>query len=67
MKLSNLFSFDWIEGDEKIDMHRMHYIIEKEILEALSSLESNPHDAVAFLIIGDVLYGRNEKDVSIFT
>ncbi|CAD7087874.1 unnamed protein product [Hermetia illucens] len=60
-KLKEILS-RFAKGDEKIDMHRMHYIIEKEILEALSSLESNPHDAVAFLIIGDVLYGRNEKD-----
>lgn len=40
----------------------MNSIIERETLESLSNLESSPHDTVAFLIIGDVLYGNQEKD-----
>lgn len=51
-------------GKEKIDMIRMRNILERNILEYLSNLESNPHDAVAFLVIGDVLYGRTAEDVS---
>lgn len=51
-------------GKEKIDMIRMRNILERNILEYLSNLESNPHDAVAFLAIGDVLYGRTTEDVS---
>lgn len=51
-------------GEEKIDMKRMASVLERYILEALSNLESNPHDDVAFHVIGDVLYGEVEKDVS---
>ncbi|XP_039445648.1 uncharacterized protein C05D11.1-like [Culex pipiens pallens] len=49
-------------GEEKIDMKRMASVLERYILEALSNLESNPHDDVAFHVIGDVLYGEVEKD-----
>lgn len=52
-----------ITGMEQIDMVRMSNILERNILEYMSNLESNPHDAVAFLAIGDVLYGRTPKDV----
>lgn len=34
------------------------------MLEYLSNLESSPHDAIAFLVIGDVLYGNTPDDVS---
>lgn len=50
-------------GNEKIDMSRMKNILERNILEYLSNLESNPHDAVAFLAIGDILYGSTPEDV----
>ncbi|GAB0090020.1 Peptidase_M16 domain-containing protein [Sergentomyia squamirostris] len=49
-------------GEEKIDMTRMRNIIEKNILECWSCLEDNPHEAVAFLVIGDVLYGNSSAD-----
>lgn len=55
--------FFYVTGKEAIDMTRMKNILERNILEYLSSLESNPHDAVAFLIIGDVLYGNTPEDV----
>lgn len=48
----------------KLDMTRMKTIIEKMILEAYCSLEDAPHDAAAFMIIGDALYGQTEEDVS---
>ncbi|XP_055630740.1 uncharacterized protein C05D11.1-like [Toxorhynchites rutilus septentrionalis] len=49
-------------GTEKIDMKRMGSVLERYILESLSNLESNPHDDVAFHVIGDVLYGEVEED-----
>uniref|UniRef100_A0A1L8DTH1 Putative zn2+-dependent endopeptidase insulinase superfamily protein n=1 Tax=Nyssomyia neivai TaxID=330878 RepID=A0A1L8DTH1_9DIPT len=49
-------------GEEKIDMIRMGNIIEKNILESWSCLEDNPHEAIAFLVIGDVLYGSTQED-----
>uniref|UniRef100_A0A182NNB5 Uncharacterized protein n=1 Tax=Anopheles dirus TaxID=7168 RepID=A0A182NNB5_9DIPT len=47
-------------GEEKLDMQRMRNVIERYRLEALSSLESNPHDDIALHVIGDVLYGSDE-------
>ncbi|XP_059607775.1 uncharacterized protein C05D11.1-like [Phlebotomus argentipes] len=49
-------------GEERIDMTRMRNIIEKNILESWSCLEDNPHEAIAFLVIGDVLYGDTPAD-----
>lgn len=49
-------------GDEKIDMKRLTTVIDKAVLEALNSLESNPHDDIAFHTIGYVLYGNSEED-----
>lgn len=45
-------------------MVRMKNIMERNVLEYLSNLEGNPHDAVAFFVIGDVLYGNTTEDVS---
>lgn len=50
------------KGDEKIDMKRLTTVIDKAMLEALNSLESNPHDDIAFHTIGYVLYGNVEAD-----
>jgi hypothetical protein len=50
-------------GSEKLDMKRMHTIIQKHILESLSHLENSPHETVAFMIIGDMLYGNTTEDV----
>jgi hypothetical protein len=52
-------------GHEKLDMKRMHTVIHRHILESLSHLESNPHETVAFMIIGDMLYGNTKEDVSV--
>ncbi|XP_053673268.1 uncharacterized protein C05D11.1-like [Anopheles nili] len=49
-------------GKEALEMQRMKNVIERYRLEALSSLESNPHDDIAFHVIGDVLYGSDEKE-----
>lgn len=53
-----------ILGEEKIDMQRMKTIIERNILEYVTNLENNPHDTIAFIMIGDLLYGDNAFDVS---
>lgn len=50
-------------GSERLDMKRMHTVIHKHILESLSHLENSPHETVAFMIIGDMLYGNTKEDV----
>ncbi|XP_046995924.1 uncharacterized protein C05D11.1-like isoform X1 [Schistocerca americana] len=50
-------------GDEKIDMRRMRAVIHRQILESLSHLENSPHDSIAFMIIGDMLYGNTKEDL----
>lgn len=52
------------DGLEAIDMTRMRSILERNVLEFLNNLEGSPHEAVAFLAIGDALYGNTEEDVS---
>ncbi|XP_069695441.1 uncharacterized protein C05D11.1-like [Periplaneta americana] len=52
-----------INGTEKLDMKRMHTVIHRHILESLSHLENNPHETVAFMIIGDMLYGNTKEDL----
>lgn len=49
---------------EKIDTDRIKNILDRNILEYLSNLENSPHDAISFLVIGDVLYGDTAEDVS---
>ncbi|XP_050076146.1 uncharacterized protein C05D11.1-like [Anopheles maculipalpis] len=61
LKLSQLLA-SIASGKEKLDMQRMRNVIERNRLEALSSLESNPHDDIAFHVIGDVLYGSDESE-----
>ncbi|XP_015108597.1 uncharacterized protein C05D11.1 [Diachasma alloeum] len=50
-------------GDNGIDMKRMATVIHRHQLETLSNLENMPHDAIAFMLIGDALYGRDNKDL----
>lgn len=45
-------------------MKRLNHILERIVLEYFSNLESNPHDSIAFSVIGDALYGENDEDVS---
>lgn len=51
-------------GIEKIDTTRLKNILERSILEYLSNLESSPHEAISFMVIGDALYGDTPDDVS---
>ncbi|XP_011314165.1 uncharacterized protein C05D11.1 [Fopius arisanus] len=46
-----------------IDIKRMATVIHRHQLETLSNLENMPHDAIAFMLIGDALYGRDNKDL----
>lgn len=47
-----------------IDMKRMKTVVHKNILELLSELENNPHDVVAYMFIGHVLYGNTKEDLN---
>lgn len=51
--------------DKGIDMKRMKTLVHKSILELLSTLENDPHDTVADIIFGHVLYGNTNEDVCI--
>ncbi|KAK3088334.1 hypothetical protein FSP39_017783 [Pinctada imbricata] len=46
-----------------LDMERMNSIIHRKILECLNGVEDQPHDTIAFNVIGDVLYGDNKDDL----
>ncbi|KAL0273768.1 UNVERIFIED_CONTAM: hypothetical protein PYX00_006371 [Menopon gallinae] len=50
------------EGKDPFNMTRMKTVIHKEILESLLILENDPHNSVAFMIIGDFLYGNTLED-----
>lgn len=49
---------------EPFNMKRMKTVIQRQKLETLTNLENQPHDSIAFLIIGDMLYGHSSDDVS---
>lgn len=53
-----------VDGKTKIDMERMQNILERCILEYFSSMETSPHEAIAFPVIADALYGSTSDDVS---
>jgi len=46
---------------KKFDINRMHDVIQKNYQEELSSMENTPHNSIAYAIIGDFLYGSDEK------
>lgn len=52
-----------IVANEDIDMNRLRSVIHRHKLESLSNLENNPHQTVAFMIIGHMLYGRSKEDL----
>lgn len=54
-----------ILDDEDIDMTKLHSIIKKYKLEHLSNLENSPHNIIAMMVIGHMLYGNTKNDVSI--
>ncbi|XP_046735682.1 uncharacterized protein C05D11.1-like [Diprion similis] len=54
---------DIADGENGIDMKRLNTVIQRHILETLSNLENSPHDSVAFMVIGDILYGQSKEDL----
>lgn len=53
-----------VNGGERVDIQRMQNILERCILEYFSSMESSPHEAIAYPVIADALYGYTVDDVS---
>ena len=47
-----------------IDKMQMNTVIQRYILETLSNLENNPHDSIAYTLIGNVLFGNTKTDAS---
>ena len=45
-------------GQQPLDMDRIKMVINRRMLEQKSHLENTPHNAIAFMVIGDVLHGR---------
>ena len=50
---------------KNINMERMKTIIERRVLSQLSNLENSPHESIAFLAIGEFLYGQEPKDLDV--
>jgi len=46
-------------------MQRLESIINKYKLENISNIENSPHQSIAFMIIGHMLYGNTKADVSL--
>lgn len=60
-RLQNVLNDVYAKG---IDMKRMRTVVHKRILETLKSLENEPHDTIAHMLFGYVLYGNTKEDVS---
>lgn len=60
-RLQNILKKIYDEGD--INMERMKTTINRHRLENISSIECNPHHAIAFMIIGHMLYGYTKADL----
>ena len=54
-----------VSGAVSWDSARMKTVIQRRISEQMSQVENQPHDAVAFMLIGDMLYGNNSEDLRI--
>ncbi|XP_060600571.1 uncharacterized protein C05D11.1-like [Ruditapes philippinarum] len=50
-------------GLEKIDMTRISNLIQRKVLDALASMEDNPHNKMASFLIGDFLFSDNQSDL----
>ena len=55
---------NFYESDDSLSLPRLKSLIEKQKAETLTSLENQPHDSIAFMIIGDMLHGNTTEDVS---
>ena len=63
-ELSKVLS-EIVSGAVSWDSARMKTVIKRRISEQMSQVENQPHDAVAFMLIGDMLYGNNSEDLRI--
>lgn len=61
-KLDNLLS-QILQSDEPIDMKRLSTVINRHRLEVLSHLENSPHESIAYVVIGHMLYGSSVQDL----
>ncbi|XP_046677319.1 uncharacterized protein C05D11.1-like [Homalodisca vitripennis] len=52
-----------VSGKEPMDMRRLATVVNRHRLECLSHLENSPHDSIAFMAIGDMLYGNTKQDL----
>lgn len=64
-KLNEIFN-KLMTDDSYFDLERLRTFVERNILNTLSKLDNYPHEALATIIIGDFLYGKNLSDVSNF-
>ena len=52
-----------VSGDTAWDSARLRTVVNRRVLEQRSQVENSPHDAVAFMVIGDLLYGHSVEDL----
>jgi Zn-dependent M16 (insulinase) family peptidase len=51
-------------NDKTIDVDRVRTILRKKVLDAWGSLESDPHGAISYDLIGHMLYGNTAEDLT---
>ena len=51
------------EVSRKVDLERMRVIVDRRVSELLSTLESDPHEVVNSMLIGDFLYSKKHDKV----
>ena len=56
---------DIVSGVTAWDRNRMSTVIKRRISSQMSQVENQPHDAVAFMLIGDMLYGDTSEDMRV--
>ena len=56
---------DIVSGVTAWDRSRMSTVIKRRISQQMSQVENTPHDAVAFIAIGDMLYGNSTEDLRV--
>ena len=54
-----------VSGQLAWDRSRMTTVIQRRISQQMSQVENTPHDAVAFMLIGDMLYGNTSEDLRV--
>ncbi|PVD22506.1 hypothetical protein C0Q70_18320 [Pomacea canaliculata] len=50
------------DGEEAIDMERISNLIHRRVLEALNDIEGGAHNTVAYMLIGQFLFGQSRED-----